>query len=275
VEAVLSAGIVLAAIIVLFLASSIKIVQEYERGVIFRLGRCVGAKGPGVFFVIPVIDRITKVNLQIIAAPVASQAVITKDNVTTTVDAVAYFQVIDPAASVVRIRDWYTSSQLVAQTTLRAIVGRHELDQLLSERERIDSELQLSLDTQTEPWGVKVHRVEIRDVGLPEQMQRAMARQAEAERERRAKIIAAEGELQASQKLAEAANVIAAAPGSMQLRQLQTMAEIASENNSTIIFPIPVELLDVFRAMSGVTPPARPAPAPVAPPAPGPPPSAS
>ncbi|HZQ79435.1 MAG TPA: SPFH domain-containing protein [Acidimicrobiia bacterium] len=249
-EAVLSAGIVLAAIIVLFLASSIKIVQEYERGVIFRLGRCVGAKGPGVFFVIPVIDRITKVNLQIIAAPVASQAVITKDNVTTTVDAVAYFQVIDPAASVVRIRDWYTSSQLVAQTTLRAIVGRHELDQLLSERERIDSELQLSLDTQTEPWGVKVHRVEIRDVGLPEQMQRAMARQAEAERERRAKIIAAEGELQASQKLGEAADVIAGSPGALQLRQLQTMVEISAERNSTIIFPIPIELLEAFQAIS-------------------------
>ena len=251
-EAVLSAGIVLAAIIVLFLASSIKIVQEYERGVIFRLGRCVGAKGPGVFFVIPVIDRITKVNLQIIAAPVASQAVITKDNVTTTVDAVAYFQVIDPAASVVRIRDWYTSSQLVAQTTLRAIVGRHELDQLLSERERIDSELQLSLDTQTEPWGIKVHRVEIRDVGLPEQMQRAMARQAEAERERRAKIIAAEGELQASQKLGEAANVIAGSPGALQLRQLQTMVEISAERNSTIIFPIPIELLEAFQAISRV-----------------------
>jgi regulator of protease activity HflC (stomatin/prohibitin superfamily) len=250
VEAIFSAGIVLAGIVVLFLASSIKIVQEYERGVIFRLGRCIGAKGPGVFFVLPVLDRITKVNLQIIAAPVASQAVITKDNVTTTVDAVAYFQVVDPAASVVRIRDWYTSSQLVAQTTLRAIVGRHELDQLLSERERIDSELQLSLDTQTEPWGVKVHRVEIRDVGLPEQMQRAMARQAEAERERRAKIIAAEGELQASQKLGEAADVIANSPGALQLRQLQTMVEISAERNSTIIFPIPIELLEAFQAIS-------------------------
>ena len=204
-EAVLSAGIVLAGIVILLLATSIKIVQEYERGVIFRLGRCVGAKGPGVFFIIPLLDKITKINLQIIAAPVASQAVITRDNVTVTVDAVAYFQVIDPAASVVRIRDWYTASQLVAQTTLRAIVGKHELDQLLSDRERIDAELQISLDTQTEPWGVKVHRVEIRDVGLPESMQRAMARQAEAERERRAKIIAAEGELQASQKLGEAA----------------------------------------------------------------------
>ncbi len=251
-EAVFSAGVVLAALIVLFLASSIKIVQEYERGVIFRLGRCVGAKGPGVFFVIPVIDRITKVNLQIIAAPVASQAVITRDNVTVTVDAVLYVQVVDAAASVVRIRDWYTSSQLVAQTTLRAIVGRHELDQLLSERERIDSELQVSLDAQTEPWGVKVHRVEIRDVGLPEQMQRAMARQAEAERERRAKTIPAEGELQASQKLGEAATVIAGSPGALQLRQLQTMVEISAERNSTIIFPIPIELLEAFQAISRV-----------------------
>jgi regulator of protease activity HflC (stomatin/prohibitin superfamily) len=252
VEAVLSAGIVLAGIVVLFLATSIKIVQEYERGVIFRLGRCVGAKGPGVFFVIPVLDKITKINLQIIAAPVASQQVITKDNVTVTVDAVIYFQVIDPAASVVKIRDWYTASQLVAQTTLRAIVGRHELDQLLSDRERIDAELQVSLDAQTEPWGVKVHRVEIRDVGLPEQMQRAMAKQAEAERERRAKIIAAEGELQASVKLGEAATVMATSPGALQLRQLQTMVEISAEKNSTIIFPIPIELLEAFQAISKI-----------------------
>jgi regulator of protease activity HflC (stomatin/prohibitin superfamily) len=250
VEAVLSAGIVLAGIVILFLATSIKIVQEYERGVIFRLGRCVGAKGPGVFFIVPVLDKITKINLQIIAAPVASQQVITKDNVTVTVDAVAYFQVIDPAASVVRIRDWYTASQLVAQTSLRSIVGRHDLDQLLSERERIDTELQIALDTQTEPWGIKVHRVEIRDVSLPEQIQRAMARQAEAERERRAKIIAAEGELQASQKLGQAADVIANSPGALQLRQLQTMVEISAEKNSTIIFPIPVELLEAFQAIS-------------------------
>jgi regulator of protease activity HflC (stomatin/prohibitin superfamily) len=253
VAAVLSAGVVLAGIVVLFLATSIKIVQEYERGVIFRLGRCVGAKGPGVFFVIPVMDKITKINLQIIAAPVASQQVITKDNVTVTVDAVIYFQVVDPAASVVKIRDWYTASQLVAQTTLRAIVGRHELDQLLSDRERIDGELQISLDAQTEPWGIKVHRVEIRDVGLPESMQRAMAKQAEAERERRAKIIAAEGELQASVKLGEAATVMATSPGALQLRQLQTMVEISAEKNSTIIFPVPIELLEAFQAVSRIT----------------------
>jgi len=243
-------GVVLLVVLLLFLASAVRIVQEYERGVIFRLGRCVGAKGPGVFFVVPIIDKMVKTNLQIAAVPVASQAVITKDNVTATVDAVAYFQVIDPAASVVKIRDWFGSSQLVAQTTLRSTVGRHELDQLLSDRERIDSELQLALDNQTEPWGVKVHRVEIRDVGLPEQMQRAMARQAEAERERRAKIIAAEGELQASQKLGQAADVIANSPGALQLRQLQTMAEISAENSSTIIFPIPVELLEAFQSIT-------------------------
>jgi regulator of protease activity HflC (stomatin/prohibitin superfamily) len=242
-------GAVIVFLVLVFLATSVRIVQEYERGVVFRLGRCVGAKGPGVFFIVPIIDKIIKTNLQISAVPVASQAVITKDNVTATVDAVAYFQVVDPAASVVKIRDWYSSSQLVAQTTLRSTVGRHELDQLLSERDRIDAELQAALDLQTEPWGVKVHRVEIRDVGLPEQMQRAMARQAEAERERRAKIIAAEGELQASQKLGEAAQVIAASPGALQLRQLQTMAEISAENNSTIIFPIPVELLEALQAV--------------------------
>jgi regulator of protease activity HflC (stomatin/prohibitin superfamily) len=248
-EALAGLVFLLLVILVVFFANSIKIVQEYERGVIFRLGRCVGAKGPGVFFVIPIIDKIRRINLQIVAVPVASQAVITRDNVTSTVDAVAYFQVVDPVASVIKIRDWYTASQLVAQTTLRSIVGRHELDQLLSERDRIDGELQTALDAQTEPWGVKVHRVEIRDVGVPESMQRAMARQAEAERERRAKIIAAEGELQASQKLAEAATVIAASPGSMQLRQLQTLAEISSEGSNTIIFPIPVELLEAFKAL--------------------------
>jgi regulator of protease activity HflC (stomatin/prohibitin superfamily) len=246
----LSAIIVIVAIIVIFLATSIKIVQEYERGVIFRLGRCIGAKGPGIFFVIPVIDKIQKVNLQIVAVPVQPQQVITKDNVTVAVDAVAYFQVVDPAASVVRIRDWYMSSQLVAQTTLRSIVGRHELDQLLSERDRIDAELQVALDAQTEPWGVKVHRVEIRDVGLPEQMQRAMARQAEAERERRAKVIAATGELEASKELAEAAEKLAASTGALQLRTLQTLAEVATERNSTLVFPIPIELLDAIRNLT-------------------------
>ena len=250
-QAVLGVLFVLAVLAIIFLASSIKIVQEYERGVIFRLGRSIGAKGPGLFFVIPVLDRIVRVNLQIVAVPVASQAVITKDNVTSSVDAVAYFQVVDAESSVIKIRDWYTSSQLVAQTTLRSIVGRHELDQLLTERDRIDGELQIALDAQTEPWGIKVHRVEIRDVQVPVQMQRAMAKQAEAERERRAKIIAAEGELQASQKLGEAAAIISASPGALQLRQLQTMVEISAENSSTVIFPIPIQLLDALETLAG------------------------
>lgn len=227
-----------------------RIVNEYERGVIFRLGRCKGARGPGLFYIIPLIEKMVKTNLQVIAAPVASQGVITKDNVTVVVDAVAYFQVVDPTASVVNIRDWYTSSQLVAQTTLRSIIGRHELDQLLSERDKINSELSITLDTQTEPWGIKVHRVEIRDVGLPESMQRAMAKQAEAERERRAKIIAAEGELQASEKLGQAAAVMYASPGSLQLRQLQSLVEISAEKNSTIIFPLPVEIMNAVQALT-------------------------
>lgn len=240
---------VIGVVVFLLLISSIKLVQEYERGVIFRLGRCVGAKGPGVFFVMPLLDKIIKTNLQVNAVPVQPQQVITKDNVTVTVDAVAYMQVIDPAASVVKIRGWYQASQLVSQTTLRSIVGRHELDQLLSERELINAELQNALDTSTESWGVKVSRVEIRDVVLPEQMQRAMARQAEAERERRAKIVSAQGELEASERLAQAATMMATAPGAMQLRTLQTMAEISMGGSSTIIFPLPVELLHAFNAL--------------------------
>jgi regulator of protease activity HflC (stomatin/prohibitin superfamily) len=199
--------------------------------------------------VIPVLDKIVKTNLQINAVAVQPQSVITKDNVTVQVDAVAYMQVVDAAASVVRIRDWYYSAQLVAQTTLRAVTGRHELDQILSERDAINAQLQQALDEQTEPWGVKVHRVEIRDVALPESMQRAMAHQAEAERDRRAKIVAAEGELQASEKLAAAAHTISSAPGALQLRQLQSMVEISAENNSTIVFPIPIEIME---AVSGI-----------------------
>ena len=259
--AVLGILAVLLVIVILWLiASGVRVVQEYERGVLFVFGRCRGARGPGIFIVPPFISRIIRVNLQTQAVPVASQQVITKDNVTVAVDAVAYFRVKDPVASVIKIQNWFNAAQLVAQTSLRSIIGRHELDQLLGERDRINQELKVALDQQTESWGVEVELVEIRDVGLPEQMQRAMARQAEAERERRAKIIAAEGEMQASQKLGEAATMMAASPGAMQLRTLQTMAEISAERNSTIIFPIPVELLDVFRSISGVTPPPRPAP---------------
>lgn len=248
-EAVVAIIFLLGIVLVVLLASSVRIVQEYERGVIFRLGRSVGAKGPGVFFVLPILDKIVKTNLQVNAVAIQPQQVITKDNVTMTVDAVAYMQVIDPVASVIKVANWYYSSQLVAQTTLRSIVGHHELDQILSERDIINLQIQTALDEQTEPWGIKVHRVEIRDVAVPEQMQRAMARQAEAERERRAKIVAAEGELQASQQLAEAARVIAASPGALQLRQLQTMVEISAEKNSTIIFPIPTEILEAFQSV--------------------------
>src|SRR5882762_9997304 len=244
-------ALILAVVFVLILlwlvASGVRVVQEYERGVLFVFGRCRGARGPGIFVVPPFISRIVRVNLQTQAVPVASQQVITKDNVTVAVD---------PVASVLKIQNWFNAAQLVAQTSLRSIIGRHELDQLLGERDRINLELKLALDEQTESWGVEVDLVEIRDVGLPEQMQRAMARQAEAERERRAKIIAAEGEMQASERLGQAATTMAASPGAMQLRTLQTMAEISAERNSTIIFPIPVELLDVFRSISGVVPPA-------------------
>ena len=245
----------IALIILLFfaliiLANGLRIVQEYERGVIFRLGRCVGAKGPGLFFIVPLFDKMRKVNLQTQAVPIASQQVITKDNVTVAVDAVAYFRVVDPVASVIKIQNWFNAAQLVAQTSLRSIIGRHELDQLLGERDRINSELKIALDEQTEAWGVQVDLVEVRDVGLPEQMQRAMARQAEAERERRAKVIAADGEAQAAEKLGQAAETMSSNPGAMQLRTLQTMAEIATERNSTIIFPIPVEIISIFRGLA-------------------------
>ncbi|MGI8754429.1 MAG: slipin family protein [Acidimicrobiales bacterium] len=245
---------IIVAVAVLLLISSLRIVQEYERGVIFRLGRCVGAKGPGLFLVIPFIDKIVKVNLQEVAVAVSPQQVITRDNVTLKLDAVAFLRVIDPVAAVVKIRNWYEASALVAQTTLRAVIGHHDLDALLTNREVIDQQLKGALDRQTEEWGIEVRRVELRDIDLPEQIQRAMGRQAEAERDRRAKIISATGELQASERLAEAARLMAS-PGAMQLRTLQTMAEISTEQNSTIIFPIPTEVMDAFRAYTQVNAP--------------------
>lgn len=277
---VIAVLIVLAILLFLItLPASLKIVQEYERGVIFRLGRCVGAKGPGIFFIIPILDKIVKVNLQEVAVPVSPQQVITKDNVTLKLDAVAFLRVTDPVSAVVKIRNWYEASALVAQTTLRAIIGHHDLDELLTDREAIDLQLKSALDAQTEEWGIEVRRVELRDVDLPEQIQRAMGRQAEAERDRRAKIIAATGELQASERLAEAARLMAS-PGAMQLRTLQTMAEIATEQNSTIVFPIPTEVMDAFRAFTYANAPQmaspgigdQPVPTPAAPIAAGPPP---
>lgn len=234
--------IVVAVVGLVVLAAAVRIVNEYERGVIFRLGRVTGAKGPGLFFIIPVIDRMVKVNLQVVTMDVPPQDIITKDNVTVRVDAVVYFQVVDPVRAVVSIQNYLFATSRIAQTTLRATLGQHELDDLLTNRQQVNQLLQEQIDELTEPWGVKVVAVETKDVDLPEGMQRAMARQAEAERERRAKIIAAEGEFQAAQRLAEAAEVIQRQPAALQLRTLQTLTEVASERNSTLVFPIPIEL---------------------------------
>jgi regulator of protease activity HflC (stomatin/prohibitin superfamily) len=224
----------------------VRIVQEYERGVIFRLGRFVGARGPGLFFLIPFFDRMVKIDLRVVTIEVPPQEVITRDNVTVRVTAVLYFQVVDPGRAVTRVTDYVRATLQIAQTTLRSVLGQSDLDDLLSHREAINQRLQQIIDEQTEPWGIKVTIVEVKDVELPQSMQRAMARQAEAEREKRAKIIHADGEFQASQMLANAAQVIGSQPASLQLRYLQTLTEIATERNSTIIFPVPIELLSLI-----------------------------
>jgi len=241
--------VILLILVVIALVSGVRVVQEYERGIIFRLGRVVPRpKGPGLFFILPFgIDRMVKVNLQTVAMNVPPQDVITRDNVTVRVDAVIYFQVIDPLKAVIAIQNYLFGTSQVAQTTLRAILGKVDLDDLLGERDRINEELAHVIDDLTEPWGVKVSLVEVKDVDLPDTMQRAMARQAEAERDRRARIISAEGEFQASQKLSEAAEVMARNPQALQLRFLQTVAEVATERNSTLVMPIPVELLNFFQ----------------------------
>ena len=238
--------IVVAVLLFFLLVNGIKIVQEYERGVVFRLGRCIGAKGPGIFFIIPIVEKYVRVSLQTNAVQIPVQQVITSDSVSLKVDAFAYMSVVDPVKAVNQVTNWYAAAQSVAQTSLQTVIGHHQLDELLTARDRIAEQLRTSLDEQTEAWGVKVERVELRDIDLPEQIQRAMGRQAEAERERRAKIVAAEGELQASEKLAEAAAAITRVPGAMQLRTLQTLSEISTENNSTILFPI--ELLERLQA---------------------------
>jgi regulator of protease activity HflC (stomatin/prohibitin superfamily) len=238
-------GIIVLALIIL-LPMAIKIVKEWERGVILRLGRLVGAKGPGLFLIIPFVDRMITVDLRIVTMDVPPQDVITKDNVTVKVNAVVYFRVVDPEASVVKVLDHIRATSLISQTTLRNVLGQHELDELLVQREKLNQVLQKIIDEQTDPWGVKVSIVEIKDVELPETMRRSMAAQAEAERERRAKIIHAEGEFQASEKLAQAGAIIAREPTTLQLRYLQTLVEIASERNSTIIFPIPIDLIRMF-----------------------------
>jgi regulator of protease activity HflC (stomatin/prohibitin superfamily) len=243
-------GIVIGVIVFLFVIivfpMSIKIVQEYERGVIFRLGRLIGPKGPGFFLIIPFIDRMVKVDLRVVTMDVPPQDIISKDNVTVRVNAVVYFRVVDPSASVVKVADHIRATSLISQTTLRNVLGQSELDELLSQREKLNQILQKMIDEQTDPWGVKVTIVEIKDVELPETMRRSMAAQAEAERERRAKVIHADGEYQASQRLADAAKIINSEPVSLQLRYLQTLTEIASEKNSTVIFPIPIDLISMF-----------------------------
>ncbi len=248
--------VVAAAVLFLIVVASaaIKIVQEYERGVIFRLGRLIGARGPGLFFIIPFIDRMVKVDLRVVTLDVPAQECITRDNVTVKVNAVAYFRVVEPTSAIVQVEDYKRATWQIAQTTLRNVIGQSELDELLAHRERINTKLQQIIDEQTEPWGVKVSIVEIKDVELPATMQRAMARQAEAEREKRAKIIHAEGEYQAAQTLAQAAQTIGQVPAAIQLRYLQTLTEIATEKNSTIIFPVPVEFLRGLAGILGVTP---------------------
>ncbi len=235
--------IILALIIIV---KAIKIVKEYERGVVFRLGRLLRAKGPGIFLLIPFIDKMVKVQLRTVTLDVPTQEVITKDNVTVKVNAVAYFRVVKPEDAIVEVENYFQATSQIAQTTLRNILGKSDLDELLSEREKISEELQTVIDDLTDPWGVKVSVVEVKDVELPSTMQRAMAKQAEAERERRAKIIHAEGEFQASKKLREAADVLSENTASIQLRFLQTLTDISAEKNSTIIFPLPIDLLESF-----------------------------
>ena len=233
-------------IVVILLISAIKILKEYERGVIFRFGRLRGAKGPGIILIIPFVDKMIKVDLRTVTMDVPPQDIITHDNVPVKVNAVVYFRVMDPAKSIVKIEKYILATSQIAQTTLRSVLGQVELDDLLARREKINKELQKIIDEQTDPWGVKVSTVEIKDVELPQSIQRAFAKQAEAERERRAKIISAEGEFQASEKLASAAEVLSKFPVSVQLRFLQTLKEIATEQNSTIVFPVPIDLVNAF-----------------------------
>ena len=245
-------GIVFGVVIVLILLfSAIKILKEYERGVIFRFGRLRGAKGPGIFLIIPFVDKMIKVDLRTVTMDVPPQDIITRDNVPVKVNAVVYFRVMDPEKSIVKIERYMVATSQIAQTTLRSILGQAELDDLLARREKINQELQKIIDEQTDPWGIKVSTVEIKDVELPQSIQRAFAGQAEAERERRAKIISAEGEFQASEKLSKAAEVLSKFPVSVQLRFLQTLKEIATEQNSTIVFPVPIDLVETFMDRMG------------------------
>jgi regulator of protease activity HflC (stomatin/prohibitin superfamily) len=253
----LSLGLMVAVVLVLYVIfSALKILREYERGVVFRLGRLIGAKGPGIIFLIPFVDKMVKVSLRTIAMDVPPQDVITRDNVSIKVNAVIFFRVIDPRQAVVQVEDFLYATSQIAQTTLRSVLGQVELDELLASRDKINEQLQRIIDEQTDPWGVKVSNVEVKHVDLPQDMQRAMSKQAEAERERRAKVINAEGEAQAAEKLAQAANVLSGTPIAIQLRFLQTMREVASERNTTTFFPVPIDLFSPF--LRGLQPPAAP-----------------
>jgi regulator of protease activity HflC (stomatin/prohibitin superfamily) len=242
---------VIALLVVMLLSATIKVVQEYERGVVFRLGRFVGARGPGLILLLPYIERMVKVDLRVITMDVPSQEAISRDNVTVKVNAVVYFRVVDPGAAVTRVLDFIRATSLIAQTTLRSVLGQVELDDLLANRERVNEELQRIIDEQTDAWGVKVTSVEVRDVELPDGMKRAMARQAEAERERRAKIIHAEGEYAAAEQLAAAARVINSQEAGLQLRYLQTLTEISSERNQMVVFPLPTDILKLLSSALG------------------------
>jgi regulator of protease activity HflC (stomatin/prohibitin superfamily) len=243
--------IIVAVFLVLVLFASIKVVQEYERGVVFRLGRLAGVRGPGLILLIPFLERMQKVDLRTVTMDIPAQEVITKDNVTIRVNAVAYFRVLNPDAAVVNVADYIRATSQIAQTTLRSVLGQSSMDDLLAEREMINQQLARIIDDQTEPWGIKVSIVEVKDVELPQSMQRAMARQAEAEREKRAKIIHAEGEFQASQQLAEAAEIINQNPVTIQLRYLQTLTEIGAEQNTTVVFPLPIDMLSNLMGFGG------------------------
>ncbi len=243
---VIAIVVLLIIFVALALASGVRILREYERGVIFRLGRLIAQKGPGLIFLIPIVDRMVRIDLRTVTLTVPPQEVITKDNVTVRVTAVAYFRVIDPNKAVTEVENFLLATSQIGQSTLRSVLGKAELDSLLSERERLNVELQQIIDEQTEPWGVKVSTVEVKDVELPADMQRAIARQAEAERERRAKIIAADGEFQAAEKLAQAANIISQNPATLQLRYLQTLLDIGVNQNSTIVFPLPLDMVKPF-----------------------------
>jgi regulator of protease activity HflC (stomatin/prohibitin superfamily) len=238
--------VVLIFFVIIILANAIRILREYERGVVFRLGRLQGVKGPGLILLIPVIDKMVKVSLRTVVMDVPPQDIITEDNVSIKVNAVVYFRVVQPEKAIVEVENFLVATSQLSQTTLRSVLGQSELDDLLSQREKINQKLQQIIDAHTEPWGVKVSNVEVKQIDLPQEMQRAMAKQAEAERERRSKVIAAEGEFQASQRLADAAKILSDQPSALTLRYLQTLREIATENNSTTIFPVPVDLLKPF-----------------------------